>query len=402
VTRSATSTTQTPRLPPELRRARIATATVFTVHGAVVGSFGARVPWVAAHVGTNVGGLGVALVMPGLGAILAMPLSGRLAHRHDLRWLARILILSFCAALPLVALPTSLLALCGVLALYGATAGLADVAMNAQAVVLEQRYGRSLMSSMHGCWSIGGLIGSAAAAAALRVTPDARPHFLVAGAVLAVIGVVATAWMLSYRSEPQADAPPAFALPSRAVLLIGLVGLCAVFVEGASADWSAVYVHTVLGHPAGTAALTVATFSVSMAVTRLAGDRILHRLEAVTVVRLAGLCATAGAVGVVLGHAIVVVVSGFALMGIGVAVVVPLVFATAGRIGDQPGRSIAGVAGISYGSGLIAPGIVGGIARLSSLTVSFAFVGLLAATMAASATVLRPAAPVAGPDVAPA
>jgi predicted MFS family arabinose efflux permease len=379
-------------IPADLRRARVATSVVFAVHGAVSGTFAARVPWVAGHVGVGVGGLGVALLMPGIGAMVAMPASGRLVHRHDLRFLVRLMIPVFCAALLLPALPTSLVLLCGVLVLNGAAAGLADVAMNAHAVVVEQRYGRSVMSSMHGWWSVGGLVGSAAAAVAVRVTPDARPHFLLAAAVLAVTGVAAGNWLLPHRPEPEVDAPPAFALPSRAVLLIGLVGLCAVFAEGAGLDWSAVYVHTALGHPASTAALTVATFSVSMAAARFAGDRVVRRVGPVAAVRLAGLCATVGALGVALTHDIVLVVGGFALVGIGIAVVVPLVFATAGRIGPHPGRSIAGVAGITYGSGLIAPGIIGGIARLSSLTVSFMFVVLLTAAIAAGAGVLRPTA----------
>jgi hypothetical protein len=108
----------------------------------------------------------------------------------------------------------------------------------------------------------------------------------------------------------------------------------------------------------------------------------------VAAVRLAGLCATVGALGVVLTRNIVLVIGGFALIGIGIAVVVPLVFATAGRIGPHPARSIAGVAGIAYGSGLIAPGIIGGVARLSSLTTAFMLVVLLTAAIAAGAGAL--------------
>jgi predicted MFS family arabinose efflux permease len=368
----------------------MATSVVFAVHGAVMGTFAARLPWVAHHVGVGVGGLGVALLMPGIGALLAMPLSGGLVHRFDLRALVRVLILVWCAALLLPTLPTSLWLLCPALVLYGAAAGLADVSMNAQAVLVEERYGRSVMSSMHGFWSLGGLVGSAGAAAAVRITPDARVHFLITAAVLAIVSLVASSRLLPHRPEPELDAPPAFALPSRAVLPIGLIGLCAVFAEGAGLDWSAVYVHNLLGHPASTAALTVATFSVSMAVARFAGDRVVRRAGPVATVRLAGVCAAVGALAVVLTHNIVLVVTGFALIGIGIAVVVPLVFATAGRIGTHPGRSIAGVAGIAYGSGLVAPGIIGGIARLSSLTVSFVLVVLLTATIAVGAGVLRP------------
>jgi predicted MFS family arabinose efflux permease len=379
-----------PAITVELRRARVATATIFAVHGAVMGSFAARLPWVAGHVGVGAGGLGIALLMPGVGGMLAMPASGRLVHRHDLRSLTRVLILAWCAALLLPALPTSLVLLCLVLVLYGAAAGLSDVAMNAHAVVVEQRYGRSVMSGMHGWWSVGGLVGSAVAAGALRVTADARLHFLVAAAVLAAISVAASSWLLPHRPEPEVEAPPAFALPSLAVLPIGLIGLCAVFAEGASLDWSAVYVHTVLGRSDSTAALTVAIFSVSMATARLAGDHVVRRIGPVTTVRIAGLCATVGALGVVLADNVVIVVGGFALIGIGVAVVVPLTFAIAGRIGPHPARSIAGVAGVAYGSGLVAPGVIGGIAALSSLTWSFTLVVVLAAAVAAGAGAFRP------------
>jgi predicted MFS family arabinose efflux permease len=389
ITGADASVTRRQAVPTELRRARVATGVVFGVHGAVAGTFAARLPWIAHHVGVGVGGLGIALLMPGFGAMLAMPLSGRLVHRHNLRSLVRVLILAWCAALLLPVLPTSLVLLCPLLAVYGAAAGLADVSMNAHAVVVEQRYGRSVMSGMHGCWSVGGLAGAAAAAIAVRVTSDARLEFGVTAAVLAVVAVTASAWLLPHRPEAEAEPPPAFALPSRAVLLIGLIGLCAVFAEGAGLDWSAVYVHSVLGHPATTAALTVATFSVSMAVARLAGDRVVRRAGPVMTVRLAGLCATAGALTVVFARDIILVASGFALIGIGIAVVVPLVFAAAGRIGPHPGRSIAGAAGIAYGSGLVAPGVIGGIARLSSLTMSFVVVAILTTAIAAGSGALR-------------
>ncbi|MGA5303079.1 MFS transporter [Nucisporomicrobium flavum] len=375
-----------------LRRARAATSVIFAVHGAVTGTFAARVPWIADHAGIGAGGLGLALLMPGVGALLAMPLSGRLAHRYDLRALTRTLILLWCAALMLPSLPTTIYLLCPLLALYGAAAGLADVAMNAQAVVIEERYGRSVMSSFHGFWSVGGLAGSAVAALAARAGLDARVHFLIAAGALAVLSVAASAWLLPHRPEPEVDAPPAFALPSRTVLPIGLVALCAVFAEGAGLDWSAVYIRDVLGGAASTAALTVSVFSISMAVARFAGDRVIHRLGPVSTVRLAAVCACVGAVTVVLGGQVPIVALGFGLLGVGIAVVVPLVFATAGRIGDHPGRSLAGVAGIAYGSGLVAPGIIGGIAHLSSLTVSFVLVVALTAVMGLSARVLRPAA----------
>jgi MFS family permease len=372
-----------------LRRARIATSAIFAVHGAVTGTFAARVPWVADHVGIGAGGLGIALLMPGVGALLAMPISGRLVHRFDLRSLVRVLIVCWSLALLLPAIPTSLPLLCVTLVIYGATAGVADVAMNAHAVLVEERYERSVMSGFHGWWSVGGLAGSALAALAAQAGLGAPLHFALTTTALIVISLIASTWLIPHRPAPTLEEPPAFALPSRQVLPIGLIGLCAVFAEGASLDWSAVYVRDLLHHPAATAAATVSIFSICMAAARFGGDWVVRRLGPVTTVRLSGVCATVGVLVVVLAKPVALVITGFGLIGVGIAVVVPLVFAAAGRLDGQPGRNIAGVAGIAYGSGLIAPGVIGGIAHLSSLTVSFTLIVGLTAVMGLAAPVLR-------------
>lgn len=374
---------------PDIRRARRATALVFAVHGCVTGSFAARVPWIAGHVGVGVGRLGIALLMPGIGAMVAMPFSGRLVHRYAFRLLVAVTIVGWCASLVLPALPTSLALLCVVLLVFGATAGLADMAMNAQGVLVEKGFGRSIMSSFHGFWSAGVLGGSAVSALATHAGVDTRVQFAATAAVLAALGVIAARFLLDDATVADTTAPPAFALPTRPVLLIGLVGLCSVFAEQAGTDWSAFFIRRELGGSASTAALGVSAFAVSMAVTRLMGDHVIRRLGPVRTVRLSGACAVAGALGIVLAPDLAVGLAGFALLGIGVAVVVPIVFAAAGRVGTHPGRSIAGVAGIAYGSGLIAPGVIGGVASASSLTTAFALVAVLVAIMALGAGVLR-------------
>ena len=361
---------------------------MFAVHGCVVGSFAARVPWIASHVGLDVGGLAVGLLMPGLGALLVMPFSGRLAHRYAFRPLMTATLVAFCVSLVLPALPTSLLLLCVALLVFGATAGLADMAMNAQGVLVEKVLGRSVMSSFHGFWSVGVLAGSAASALASHAGIDTRLQFAVEALALAAVGAAAARFLLADPASRETAAPPAFALPTRPVVLIGLVGLCAVFGEWAGTDWSALYIRDELGGSASVAALAVSAFAVTMAVARLVGDWLIRRLGPVLTVRLSAACATCGSVAVVLAPNLAIGLFGFALLGIGVAVVVPLVFAAAGRVGRHPARSIAGVAGIAYASGLVAPGVIGGIAAASSLTVSFCVVAGLVAAMGMAAGVL--------------
>jgi predicted MFS family arabinose efflux permease len=363
---------------------------VFAVHGCVTGSFAGRIPWIASHVGVGVGHLGIALVMPGIGALIAMPFAGRLANRFALRPFVTVAIVAWCACLVLPALATSLVALCAVLIVFGGVAGLADMAMNAEGILVEKLFGRSVMSSLHGFWSTGVLVGSAVSALASHADIDTRVQFSVEALVLAAVGAAIAQLLIEEPTATDAPAPPHFALPTRPVLLIGLVGLCSVFGEMAGTDWSAFYVRNELGGSASTAAFAVSAFAVSMATVRLMGDRVIRRLGPVRTVRISGACAFVGAITVVLAPDLAVGLLGFALLGIGLAVVVPLVFAAAGRVGAHPARSVAGVAVVAYGSGLVAPGVIGGIASASSLTTSFCVVAALVGVIALAAGVLRP------------
>jgi MFS family permease len=374
--------------PLEIRSARVAVSVVFAIHGAVQGTFATRIPWIADRLDAGPGALGLALIAPALGAVTTMPLVAKLSHRFRNRATLRVLLVAWCTALILPALAPNLPLLFAALLVFGATSGMADVAMNAQAVVVEQRYGRSIMSGLHGLWSAGGLVASGLGALAASANIDARLHFTVMALLLAVVGWFACARLLDVASP--GEQAPAFALPSRAVLLVGLIGFCAVFAEIGGADWCAVYLRSVTGANPGVAATAFTAFAFAMTGARLLGDQVIRRLGAVSSVRLGGLIATVGALLVLLARAPIPAIVGFGLIGLGVSVVVPLAFTAAGNIGPNPAQAIAGIATIAYGSGLAAPGAIGGIAHLSSLSVSFAVVAVLLVVMTLGAGVLRP------------
>ncbi|MCB5180598.1 MFS transporter [Streptomyces antimicrobicus] len=376
--------------PRRLRRARLSIAAVFCVHGAVTGSFATRIPWIQDHAGLDAGALGLALACPALGAALAMPLAGRINHRFGARTALRGLLALWTLSLILPGFAPNLAALCAALFVYGATSGMSDVAMNALGVETENRMGRSIMSSLHGMWSAGALLGSAVGTLAAHAGADARLHHLLAALALTAAGLAAVGGVLDPPGDADAPAPPHFARPPRSALLIGLVGFAAVFAEGASLDWSGVYLRDVLDTGAGPAAAATTAFALTMAVARLAGDRVVDRFGAVRTVRAGGALATAGGLLVVLWRQPAAALAGFGLIGLGVAVVVPLAFAAAARSGPAPAQAIAGVATITYTSGLIAPSAIGAVADATSLVVSFGLVTLLACTLIMGASVLGP------------
>lgn len=373
----------------EARRARYAVAAVFAVHGAVTGSFATRVPWVQDHASLSAGQLGFALAFTAFGASCSMPLAGRISHRFGSRAALRGLIALWTLSLVLPSLAPNLLTLCLAMFVYGASAGMADVAMNALGVEVERILGRSIMSGLHGMWSAGALIGSAAGTLAAHLGADARLHFALAAAALTSLGLLACRWVLDLQPAEDEEPPPRFALPPKSALLIGAVGFCAVFAEGASLDWSAVYLRDRLETSAGLAAACTTGFMLTMAVARLVGDAVVNRFGAVRTVRAGGVLAVAGGLLIVVAGHPAVAMAGFALMGLGIAVVVPLCFAAAGHSGPNPSQAIAGVATITYTSGLVAPSLIGGVAQATNLMVSFVLVTVLACGLAVFAGVLR-------------
>jgi MFS family permease len=259
--------------------------------------------------------------------------------------------------------------------------------MNAQGVTVQERYGRSIMSGLHGLWSIGGLIGSASAGLVARADIAAPGHLLAVGAVIAVVGSLCG---VRLTSAPPTAAGRVFARPDRALLILGVITFCSLFGEAAAADWSAVYLRTAAHATSDAAAWGYAGFSLSMAAARLAGDRVVERFGAPRIVRAAALIGAAGlAMGLLVPVTPVVIVA-FVLLGLGMATVVPLTFSAAGRApGRDPGTGVAAVSTVGYGGWMIAPPVIGFVAQATSLTTALAVVAVMTALIALPAGALH-------------
>ena len=377
-----------------------AIAAVFVAHGAVAGSLATRIPWIQDHLHLSPGTLGLALLCSSIGAFVGMPLASRLAYRFGGRTATRVLLALWCAALALPALAPAPAWLFVAFLLYGAAAGMCDVVMNAHAVVLERHLGRPIISGLHGLWSVGSLVGGGIGVLAAQGGIDARLHLGATALALLSLSAVAGRDLLPDSSPADVPAPRRFVLPSRAILVIGLIGFCATFAEGASSNWAAVYLTEVAAAGPGVAAASYMIFMFCMAGARLTGDRIVRRLGPVTAVRAGGIVAAVGGALVVAARTPAFGIAGFALIGLGIAVIVPLVFAAAGNAGPTPGEGVAGVATITYLSGLTAPAVTGWVAGGVSYPAAFAMITGVVVLLTLLAPVLRPA-PAAGPHPEP-
>ena len=387
--------------PP--RTARLAVMTVFLLNGTALGNWFPRIPAVQRELDLSDGLLGVALLGTAVGALLAMPATGWLIARHGSRAVTTVSALALFAALPLPAFAPSLAWLIPALALLGAANGVLDVSMNAQAVAVERRYGRPIMTTFHGLFSLGGLVGAVVAWLAvggeatvagrtigLGIEVGPRAHLLAVALVLVPIALLARGRLLPARVDAGGDAP-AFARPSRALAGLGVVAFCVLLGEGAVADWSAVYLRNDVGTTAGFAALGYAAFSVTMALGRFAGDRLTERLGPVAIVRYGGLLVAVGLGAGLAAAEPVATLIGFACVGAGLACAFPVVLSAAGRQATlHPGAALAAVSTAGYSGFLAGPPLIGFVAEAAGLRAGLATVALLGAATALLAGAVGP------------
>jgi fucose permease len=371
-----------------LRHARWGTTAFFLLLGSVLGSWVARIPAVQNSLRLDDAQLGIALLSTSVGAILAMPATGWLIQEWGIRRLMCIAATLLCLSLPLLPLaPTMpLLMLC--LFVFGIGFGLLDVSMNVQAVAVEEGYGRPIMSTFHGVFSIGGLLGAATAGLVAGAGVAPFPHLLGVALVLLIVIALAGRPMLDVGSAD--DGVPVFAVPPRALLGIGVLSFCVLFGEGAVADWSAVYLENVLGSTPAIAATGYAASSLAMAGMRFAGDAFTIRFGAVRLVRIGGLVAGLGMAAALLIGTIPAAVVGFACVGAGLAVAFPIALGAGGRTpGLASGTAIGAVASAGYTGLLLGPPLIGFVSDQAGLRVGLALVAALCFVAALLAGTVR-------------
>ncbi|MGF1473081.1 MAG: MFS transporter [Rubrobacteraceae bacterium] len=373
--------TPVPRSTPPVA-ARIAVLGVFFLNGVVLATWVVRIPAIQQELGLGEGLLGVALLGAAVGAMVAMPLAGALAHRFGSRPVVGAAALLLSVALVLPALAPGLIFLLPALVVLGVGNGALDVSMNAQAVVVEKEYARPIMSSFHAAFSFGGLAGAAAGGLAAAAGVDPLGHFSVVAGMSVAGALIAYRALLPAGADTGEAGAPAFARPNRALLGLGVISFCVLLGEGAMADWSAVYLDSTLRTGPGFAAAGYAAFSLAMALGRLFGDRVIGRYGPVLIVRVCSVVAAAGlGVALAVGQQYVALV-GFACAGIGFSIIFPAALSAAGRTkGMAAGPALAAVATAGYTGFLVGPAAIGFAAELVGLGGALYLVVILSATI---------------------
>lgn len=349
------------------------------------------VPFAKARLGLDDAELGGVLLCFGLGSTGAMPLAGWLSHRHGSRAVMAISGLVICAALPVLTVAPSALALAAALVMFGAALGVLDVAMNAHAVDVERRHGSPLMSGFHALFSLGGLAGSLGMTALLTTGAPLVGSAAAIAVVLLVVVATQRDRLLAGTGAGTTGPHTRLAMPPPAAVLLGGLCLIVMLAEGAMLDWSAVFLSSARDVAVAHAGLGYAAFSVAIVAGRLLGDRITAAVGPVRVVRFGSLLAAAGFVIATALPWAATSLAGFVLVGLGAANVVPVLFSAAGRLpGTRPALALATVTAIGYAGVLAGPAAIGFVADASSLAAALSGLAVLLAGVAVSAASAEP------------
>lgn len=378
-----------------LAQAAVATAATFFLSGLVFGTWVSRLPAVRDQLGANTAELGVALLMPGLGSLLSMPFMGAACSRWGSRRMVAIFGSLAIAVLPALAAVRTVAQLGLVLLVFGIGFGAWDVSMNVQGSAVEREAGREWMPRYHAGWSIGGIAGAGFGALAARADIEPLHHFAIAACASIVLLGSALAWFIREHGvgrdgEIEHEPTPRPRLLSPRLVAIGIVTVCATSIEGAAADWLAIYLSAERAIGDAGAAAGYMVFALAMATGRLAGTSVIERYGRVATMRAAGLLTGVGVVVTVTAPWAAGAYGGAALWGLGVAVIFPAAMSAAGEAPGRPGDGIAAVSTIGYAGFLLGPPVIGVIGHATGLGPALLVLLVVAAAAFALAPALRP------------
>ncbi len=365
----------------------------FLIHGLVVSSWISRIPAIQSALHLSNGALGLTLLSSAIGAVSTITMTGQLINRFGSKRVSILSGLLFCLSVVLPGLAVGPWSLAMGLYVYGVLAAAMDVSMNAQAVEVERELGKPTMSRFHGMFSLGAMVGAFSGGWLAERGVAVAPH-LAGSALLNVCGLLAVGALLIPDAVIE-EASSRLSLRHLPKVLVALsaIGFLMLLSEGAMADWIAVYLKQTFNASQGMAAAGFAVFSAAMAIFRFLGDLVTAKFGPLLTVRWGCLLAALGIVCALAAPSPLLSMPGFAVTGMGISVIVPLVFGGGGRVpGVSPGPGIATVTGLGYLGFIVGPPTIGFASQVVTLRWALVFVVfccLLAAVLAGNMRMLE-------------
>lgn len=357
-----------------LSKRRVALGSMFFFVGLCFSSWAARIPDVQAKFQLSEGQLGTLLLFLPIGSVIGLPIAGWAVHQFGSRRVIMIGSFAYAMTLPLIGLAPSTWLIVPVLIVYGMLGNVMNISLNTQALDLEDQMGKSILASFHGLWSMAGFTGAGIGAGMIFLGVAPPLHYLFVTFLSIVIIISAQKYIVKEEKVAEAGGM-VIKKPDDLLLRISLIAFLAMMAEGCMFDWSGVYFKKVVEAQPSWTALGYVAFMGSMATGRFMTDRMTSRFGNVTVIQYSGLLIFIGLLMAVIWPTVLMATLGFLLVGFGVASLIPVSYSIAGRSKlYSPSVALALVSTISFFGFLIGPPLIGFIADLFDLKVSFILV----------------------------
>lgn len=357
---------------------RISIAVFFFCCGCIFSTWAARIPAIKEKFRFNEAELGAVLFMLPLGSLVALPFAGWAVSHFGSRRMTFISIILYAVLLAGIGYSSSVIALSAVLFFFGFWGDVLNIAMNTQAILLqEEMYSKPLMSSFHGMWSVGAMSGALAGGISMKSSMNTMQHFLWVGGVVILLAIIFFMYLVK-KDTPRTRDQRLFAWPDKGLWLLGAICFCCALCEGAMADWCSLYYKQVISNISQVSTTGYTAFAFMMALGRLIGDWLTTKLGYRNIIMLDSLLIVSG-----LGIAILVqdplfVIAGFGLVGFGVSTIIPIVYSLAGRSKSMAtSTALAAVSTVGFTGFLIGPPIIGFVAHEIGLRWALVIVLLL-------------------------
>lgn len=371
---------------------RIVVGAFFFMAGLCFASWASRIATVQQKLGLSDAALGAVLFSLPVGLFFSLPFSGWIITRIGSKKLLISAILAYSCALVCLGLAQNTVQLIFCLAVYGFASNAVNISVNTQAVAAEKLYGRPIMASFHGLWSLAGFTGAGTGTFMIANRVDPFHHFSLILMVIVTGVIIASRYLHDDTGAESSSSDPSLSLKNRLKLIVplftlGSIAFCSMICEGAMFDWSVIYFKKVVIAPIVLQGAGFTAFMLTMASGRFIADSFAHRFGLKRTLQISGILTAAGLLIAVIFPYFYTAMVGFLLVGAGVSSIVPMIYSAAGKSKTMsPGVSLAAVSTIGFIGFLIGPPLIGFIAGIATLRASFSFIAIMGACVVVGAT----------------
>jgi MFS family permease len=356
---------------------RIAVGVLFFLPGLCFASWASRIPTIRHELNLSDSLLGVVLFSLPVGSLISLPIAGYLIHKFGSRKVVTTSLLLYSIVLLLIGYSTHIWQLVICLFLFGWLGNTVNISINTQAVGVEKIYGRTIMASFHGLWSLAGFTGAATGTYMIARNIVPSSHFLVICVTVIICTAIAANYILK-SDQGNGEKQPLFVKPDKELLSLGMIAFCSMMCEGAMFDWSGIYFQKVVQVKPSLIGAGYACFMSTMAAGRFVADWFSNKFGLKFILQASGILIAIGLLIAVFFPYLVTAIIGFLLVGFGVCSVIPMVFSATGKTKKlSAGVALATVSTIGFLGFLLGPPVIGLLAGLFSLRVSFFLIALM-------------------------